>query len=78
VIANARAATPSCDFHDAHDRVADRPTGNRCGAPATHRIEWADGRHSFGCGEHLEIEDAATVKPIRIVPINARASSKAT
>lgn len=73
---NARAAAPTCDFHDSHDPVNDRPTGNRCGAPATHRIEWADGRHSFGCAAHLVIEDAATVKPISIAPINARAAGK--
>jgi hypothetical protein len=61
---------PKCDFRDAHDAVADLPTGNRCGAPAAHRIEWADGRFSFGCEAHLEIDDSASVKPIGIVPLN--------
>lgn len=63
-------AEPQCDFHDDHDPVTERPRGNRCGAPATHRIEWADGRRfSNGCGEHLEIDSDASVKPARIVPI---------
>lgn len=66
---HARAKRRECDFHDAHDQRTDRPMGNRCGAPATHRIEWADGRYSLGCADHLKIDDAATVKPIRIVPL---------
>jgi len=60
---------PQCDFRDAHDKATDTPTGNRCGAPATHRIEWEDGRYSFGCDAHLEIDESATVKPARIVPL---------
>jgi hypothetical protein len=59
-----------CDFHDSHDLAADVPTGKRCDVPATHRIVWVDGRHSFGCGAHLAIDDAAMVKPIAIVPLN--------
>lgn len=61
---------PTCDFRDGHDPATDFPTGARCGSRATHRIEWEDGRrYSYGCAMHLEIEDAATVKPYRIVPI---------
>ncbi len=72
-ILNARAAKePHCDFHDAHDVATDTPTGNRCGAPATHRIEWSDCRYSFGCADHLEIDASATVKPARIVPLAAK------
>lgn len=59
----------TCDFRDAHDVVTDTPAGNRCGAKATHRIEWEDGRYSFGCDVHLEIDEAATVKPIAIKPL---------
>jgi hypothetical protein len=66
----------TCDFHDSHDLAADLPTGNRCGAPASHRIDWSDGRHSLGCEAHLEIDDAATVKPIGIVPLDARAAGQ--
>jgi hypothetical protein len=76
-ILNARAAIdPVCDFHDAHDAVTYMPTGNRCRALATHRIEWADGRHSFGCAAHLTIDEAATVKPTRFVSLNARVDGK--
>jgi hypothetical protein len=60
----------TCDHRDAHDLATDTPTGNRCGEPATHRIEWADGRYSFGCDAHLTIDDAATVKPARIFKLS--------
>lgn len=63
-------AEPQCDHHDSHDIATDRPTGKRCDALATHRIEWADGRYSFGCDDHLEIDDAATVKPTAIVELD--------
>lgn len=53
-----------CDFHDAHDPVTDKPTGNRCTKDATHKMTWEDGRFSFGCDAHLDIEPQATVKPI--------------
>jgi hypothetical protein len=66
------ALTPAqCDFHDCHDPITDRPMGNRCSALATHRLEWADGRYSFGCAAHLVIDETAAVKPKRIVPLNA-------
>ena len=58
-----------CDFHDDHDLAADLPTGNRCTAEATHRINWADGRFSLACSDHLEIGESATVKPARIVQL---------
>ena len=66
---STRAKEPLCDFRDSHDLATDQPTGNGCSARATHRIEWADGRYSLGCGAHLEIDDSASVKPIRIVPL---------
>lgn len=63
-------APPLCDFHEDHDLVADKPGGPRCDKPATHRIEWEDNaRFSYGCDSHLAIDDAATVKPTRIVPL---------
>lgn len=61
---------PQCDYRDAHDRATDRPTGNRCTAEATHRIDWEDGRFSFGCSNHLEIDESATVKPRHIVALD--------
>ena len=65
-----RLAYPLCDFRDAHDPATDTPTGNRCGKLATHRIEWEDNqRYSFGCSDHIEIDETATVKPSRIVSI---------
>lgn len=63
---------PQCDFRDAHDAATDTPTRNRCDAAATHMIEWADGRYSFGCSDHLTIDKAATVKPARFVPIGRK------
>jgi len=60
-----------CDHRDAHDAATDRPTGNRCRETATHRIEWEDGRYSYGCAAHLEIDGDATVKPDQIVPLPA-------
>lgn len=61
---------PRCDYREEHDDLADMPVGNRCKALATHRIEWEDGRrYSYGCDAHLEIDDAATVKPARIVQL---------
>lgn len=60
---------PTCDFHWEHDAVTDTPKGERCGLPASHRIEWEDGRHSFACAGHLEIDATATVKPIKIEPL---------
>jgi hypothetical protein len=75
-VLNARAASGrQCDFHDAHDAVADVPVGNRCVASATHRIEWSDGRYSFGCEAHLAIDESATVKPTRVVPLSASATT---
>jgi len=70
-ILNARAENPPrCDYREEHDDLADMPVGARCKAFATHRIEWADGRRfSYGCDAHLKIDDAATVKPARIVRI---------
>lgn len=56
-----------CDFRDSHDETTDTPAGNRCPAQATHRIYWEDGRYSLGCDDHLEIDDKATVKPVRVV-----------
>ena len=65
----AVSAPPRCDFHDAHD-ADERPTGNRCPKPATHRIIWNDGkRFSFGCDDHLEIDADASVKPAAIEPL---------
>jgi len=43
-----------CDWHPEH--VDDRPSGERCGAPASHRIVWLDGSYSHGCSSHLEID----------------------
>lgn len=60
---------PTCDFRHEHDRATDRPMGIRCGAKATHRIEWDDGRYSFGCDDHLKIDEDATVKPTKVVPL---------
>lgn len=72
-IQTGRSSGLGCDFCDAHDLGADLPAGNRCGAQATHRIEWADGRFSFGCAAHLNIDDSATVKPINIAPLRGTA-----
>lgn len=49
-----------CDWHPEHG-VDDRPTGPRCGAPATHRIVWLDGsnRYSHGCSAHLVMDSTA-------------------
>jgi hypothetical protein len=59
---------PQCDYHDDHNEATDTPAGQRCTAQATHRIEWSDGRrYSFGCDAHLEIDNCASVRPIRIV-----------
>lgn len=60
---------PQCDYRDAHDPVTDRPIGNRCPSHATHRIEWEDGRYSYGCDAHLEIDPSASVKPARTIRI---------
>ena len=62
-------APPQCDFHDDHDLTADKPTGTRCNKPATHRLAWEDGRFSFGCAQHLTIDDSTTVKLTRIDPL---------
>lgn len=29
-------------------------------------IQWEDGRHSYACKDHLQIDPTATVKPARI------------
>lgn len=58
-----------CQYRYAHDMATDLPAGKQCEQNATHQIDWEDGRHSFGCADHLEIEDTATVKPIAIVPL---------
>lgn len=58
-----------CDYREQHDPVTDRPMGKRCTHEATHKIVWEDGRYSFGCEDHLEIEPTATVKPRAIVPL---------
>ncbi len=59
----------TCDWHPHH--VDGRPTGPRCGAPATHRILWLDGsrRFSFGCDDHLVMTQKAP--PYRIERICA-------
>lgn len=65
--------TERCDHRDSHDLAADRPTGNRCEATATHRIIWDDGRRfSFACAAHLTIDDAATVKPSSVEILKER------
>lgn len=62
---------PQCDHRDEHDMATDTPKGKRCTKSATHRIEWADHRrYSYGCDAHLAIDPSATVKPLRIVPLN--------
>lgn len=60
-----------CDFRYDHDPVTDRPRGVCCGKTATHVILWEDGRYSRACADHLEIDDAATVKPAAIVELPA-------
>lgn len=60
-----------CDYRYEHDTVNDRPAGKQCSQDATHVITWQDGRFSFGCADHLEIERAATVKPVSIAPLSA-------
>lgn len=60
---------PQCDFRFEHNPVTDMPAGARCEGDATHRIEWEDGRFSFGCGDHLEIDPQASVKPKRTVKL---------
>lgn len=60
-----------CDFRYEHDAATDQPMGGRCDADATHRIAWEDGRFSLGCDAHLEIDPAATVKPVEIRKIEA-------
>jgi hypothetical protein len=63
---------PTCDFRAAHDPVTEQPLGPACGAPATYRIEWDDGRrYSLACSAHLEIDADASVRPARIVPLKA-------
>src|SRR5512143_857409 len=63
-------APPLCDHREGHDLVLDEPIGKRCDQAATHRIEWEDGqRYSYGCDAHLTIDEAATVKPSRIVKL---------
>ncbi len=58
--------TPRCDHHDEYDEH-DRPVGDACNAPATHRIFWDDGfRLSYGCAAHLLIDADASVKPAKI------------
>lgn len=54
-----------CDWRPEHSSD-DRPTGPRCGAPATHRIVWLDGsdRYSHGCSAHLKLD--AEAPPHRI------------
>lgn len=63
-----RSTWTRCDWHPEH--INDRPAGERCGAPATHRIVWLDGskRFSYGCAAHLELDPEAPphmVEPIR-------------
>lgn len=65
-----KAKAMTCDHHDDHDLINDRPQGRRCGARATHRIEWEDGRYSFGCAAHLTIEASATVKSCKVVALD--------
>lgn len=60
---------PTCDWHPEHDIARDKPTGERCGKPATHRIVWQDGsqRFSLACDAHLDLDEAApphTVEPL--------------
>lgn len=57
---------PQCDFRHEHDMVEDRPMGARCEKTATHFIDWGDGRGSLACGDHLEIDPSASVKPRKI------------
>jgi hypothetical protein len=64
-----------CDYRDAHDPVTDQPMGKRCESDATHMIKWEDGRYSYGCGQHLEIEDSATVKPVSILSLTRSAGA---
>lgn len=61
-----------CDWRAEHS-ADDRPTGDRCGAPATHRIVWLDGtnRYSHGCGDHLKLEPGAPPHRIEKLPVSA-------
>lgn len=54
-----------CDWHPEHS-ADDRPTGKRCGEPATHRVFWLDGtyRYSHSCLAHLVLD--ADAPPYRI------------
>lgn len=62
----------TCDWHPEHDLERDAPRGRRCGAVATHRLEWLDGsrRYSLACSDHLERDPEAP--PCRIVALRIR------
>lgn len=60
----------TCQFHSDHDPITEAPRGDACGAVATHLIVWSDGsRASYACENHLELDEDATVKPARILPL---------
>lgn len=62
-----------CDFRHSHNLTTDKPMGEQCDKEATHRISWEDGRFSFGCDDHLDIEPQSSVKPTataKLVVIN--------
>ncbi len=64
-----------CDWCPEHG-PDNRPAGQPCGAPATHRIVWLDGtnRYSYGCGAHLKLDPDAT--PHRIEALTASGDGK--